>query len=77
MKTWAARNNKGQYYPNDPTVSSLDGKDTIGVALTLSRRMVSILKQKRIINIEAHFQMIALGLTICSEVCFFNLFHIY
>ena len=74
MKVWAARKNKNQFYHNNTSTSTLDETDPVGVALTLSRRMVSILKEKRIINIEANLEMIALGMTICSEV---RLFYIY
>jgi hypothetical protein len=72
MKTWATRKNKSQYYRNNTPASSSDGMDPIGVALTLSRRMLSILKEKRIINIQAHLEMIALGITMCSEVRFIS-----
>jgi len=48
---------------------SSDGKDLAGVALTLSKRLITVAKGKNILNIEAGLEMIALGMTICSEVC--------
>jgi len=69
MKTWATRiKSEGQNYGKAPATSSLHGMDPVGLALTLSKRMISIVKLKRIINIETSLEMVALAMTICSEV---------
>lgn len=41
------------------------------MALSLSRRLISVFNVKKILNIEAGLEMIALGMTICSEVAVF------
>jgi hypothetical protein len=74
MKTWEGRAktlSDGRYC--HAKVTSLQhGSDPAGIALTFSKRMVSIMKYKKIVNIEASLEMMALAMTICSEV---HLFH--
>jgi hypothetical protein len=70
LKIWGEREKtRAQYISNGPTSSS-DLKDPAGVALTLSRRLIAILGEKKIVNIEAGLVLIALGLAISSEVCY-------
>jgi hypothetical protein len=69
VKTWGDRERtRAQYNCNAPSSSS-DGKDLAGVALDLSRRLITVVKAKNIHNIEAGLEMIALAMAICSEVC--------
>jgi hypothetical protein len=49
--------------------SSMVQADAAEVALTLSKRLIAILKVKKVMNVEAGLEMIALALTISSEVC--------
>jgi hypothetical protein len=48
--------------------SSSDGKDPAGVALTLSKRLITVVKAKSILNVWAGLEMIALAMAISSEV---------
>jgi len=67
LKTWGEREKtRTQYSSNGP--SSSDGKDPAGVALTLSKRLMTVAKSKNILNIEAGLEMIALAMAISSEV---------
>ena len=43
-------------------------QDRVGVSLSLLRRVMAVGKMKKILNIEAALEMIALGMVICSEV---------
>jgi hypothetical protein len=68
LKTWAEREKtRTQYFNFCPSLS--DGKDPAGIALTLSRRLISVVKAKNVLNIEAGLEMIALAMAISSEVC--------
>lgn len=68
MKTWQDREKtRAQYFGDAPT-SLPDWKDAAGVALTLSRRLITVFKAKKILNIEAGMEMVALGMAISSEV---------
>ena len=58
---------KVQYFSNGPTESS-DWNDPAAVVLTLSRWLIMVVKAKKVLNIEAGFEMIALGMAISSEV---------
>ena len=60
-----------QYSKISPTSSTVEGQDLAGVALTLSRRLIAVVKVKKIVNIEAGLEMIALAMAICSEVGIF------
>ena len=53
-----------------PSFSISDSKHPADVALpvTLSRRLISVVKIKNILNIEAGLEMIALAMAISSEV---------
>jgi hypothetical protein len=68
LKSWGeCGKTKAQYFSNAP-FSSSDRKDPAGVALTLSRRLITVAKAKNILNIEAGLEMIALAMAISSEV---------
>ena len=49
--------------------TSNDVLDPAGIALALSRRLIAVTKYRNILNIEAGLDMIALAMTISSEVC--------
>jgi hypothetical protein len=71
LKTWGDRDQTWSQYSLTAQLSAADNgqEDAAGVALTLSRRLISIMKVKKILNIEAGLEIMALGLTISSEVC--------
>jgi hypothetical protein len=72
MKTWGNRKNaRAQYSRNTSSSLSVDGRDPAGVGLILLRRLIATGKMKKILNIESGLEMIALGVSICSEVSFF------
>lgn len=48
---------------------SNDGQEPAPVTLTLSRRLIAVAKFKKVLNIEAGLEMLALGISIASEVC--------
>jgi len=70
LKTWGDRDKtRSQYSLNGQLSASRDGQgDAVGVALTLSRRLVGILDVKKILNVEAGLEIMALGVTMTSEV---------
>lgn len=69
MKIWKDREaTRAQYFKKGTTSSSVDGQDPAGVSLTMSKRLIALLKSKRVLNIEAGFEMMALGIIICSTV---------
>jgi hypothetical protein len=51
-----------------PSSSISDGAHPADVALTLSRRLVSVVRVKNMLHIEAGLEMIALAMAISSEV---------
>ena len=60
----------------------LEGRlEPANIALTLSRRLIAVVKVKQIVNIEAGLEMMALALTISSQVLPIYLFmvtlHLY
>lgn len=67
LKTWGERTKTRAQYSVDATSSSR-GKDRAGVALAISRGLISADKGKNIINIESGLGMIALAVIISSEV---------
>lgn len=71
LTTWGDQEQtRSQYAIAGQQSASKDSQhDAAGVALTLSRRLVGILKVKKILNIEAGLEIMALGATISSEVC--------
>lgn len=68
LKTWRDRHQYRSQYSQTPSLSNKALEDAAGHALTLSRRLIGIFKLKRILNIEAGLEMIALAMTISSEV---------
>ena len=72
-KTWAEREKtRTQYFSFSPSLS--DRKDPAGIALSLSRRLISVVKAKNVLNIEAGLEMIALAMAISSEVWHYGFF---
>jgi hypothetical protein len=70
LKTWRDRDKSLlQYSQTSQPSATNEGQDAAGIALSVSRRLVGIMKLKKILNIEAGLEMIALALTISSEVC--------
>ena len=69
LKTWGdCKRMKLQYFGNGPTKAS-DWKDLAAITLTLSRKLITVVRAKSILNIEAGLEMIALAMAISSEVC--------
>lgn len=68
LKSWGERERTRAQYLNNALTSSSDRNDPAGVALTLSRRLITVFKAKNIINIEAGLEMVALAMAISSEV---------
>ena len=67
-KTWGDRERtKLQYFSNGPTKAS-DWRDLAAITLTLSRKLITVVRAKSILNIEAGLEMIALAIAISSEV---------
>jgi hypothetical protein len=73
LKTWRDRKSARTLHTQfaSTSVSVEQVKDRVGLALSLLRRVSTVGKMKKILNIEAGLEMIALGMVICSEVCFF------
>lgn len=71
LQTWGDRKQTWTDYTvsGEQSPSKESQKDTAGLALSLSRRLFGILKMKKIHNLEAGLEIMALGLTMCSEVC--------
>jgi hypothetical protein len=71
LKTWGDRDDsKSQYALTlQGTTSKKGPEDTADVALTISRRLMAITKVKEILSIEEALEMMALAVTISSEVC--------
>lgn len=67
LKTWGDRNQSRSEYSAQLPASN-DIQEPASVALTLSRRLIAVVKFKKVLNIEAGVEMIALGTTIASEV---------
>ena len=76
LKTWAERENTMTQYSSEVTHLSSDSKDTAGVVLSLSRRLITVVKARNIVNIEAGLEMVALAMAISSEVCGYGLLKI-
>lgn len=69
IKTWRDREKtRTQYIQTAQIPSSVDQQDPADVALTLSRRLIAVVKVKNILHIEAGLEMIALAMAISSEV---------
>lgn len=70
MKTWGDREkNKSQYFETVQSHSSATGLNSADITMNLSRRLVTVVKVRDIVNIEAGLEMIALAMIISSEVC--------
>lgn len=69
LRTWRDREkNRFEYSKMGPSSSISDGAHPADVALTLSRRLVSVVRVKNMLHIEAGLEMIALAMAISSEV---------
>jgi hypothetical protein len=70
LKTWGDREpTRAQYAGSGSTPSFANGQDHADVALAISRQLIDVVKVKKILNIEAGLEMIALAMAISSEVC--------
>jgi hypothetical protein len=69
LKTWGGRETTKQRYFGDGPTKSSDWKDPATITLTLSRMLITVVKAKNVLNIEAGLEMIALAMAISSEVC--------
>ena len=67
LKSWGQREKTRTQISSNGSASS-DRKDPAGVALTLSKRLITVVKAKSVLNIEAGLDMIALAMAISSEV---------
>jgi hypothetical protein len=75
LRTWGEREKRrSQYAKTAPTSSTVDGKNPADVALTLSRRLIAVVKVRNILHIEAGLEMIALAMAISSEVSYVHIF---
>lgn len=75
MKTWGDRETtRAQYSQKGPTSPSVDGRDPVDVALNVSKRLISVFKRKKALNIESGLEMMALGVIICSIVSNFGMY---
>jgi hypothetical protein len=63
-----------QYATTALAASPIERQNPADVALTLSRRLIAIAKVKNILQIEAGLEMIALAMTISSEVSCIDMF---
>jgi hypothetical protein len=69
LKTWGDRQTtRTQYFETLSTPSSINEQDHADVVLTISRRLIDVVKVKNILHIEAGLEMIALAMAISSEV---------
>jgi hypothetical protein len=59
---------RAQYTETTPTSQAPDSQQPADLALKLSRRLIAVMKLKSIINIEAGLAMIALAMSISSQV---------
>jgi hypothetical protein len=70
LKTWGDRQKSKSAHSLSGQLSlPNDGHQPASVTLTLSRRLIAVVKVKKLLNIEAGLEMMALGTTISSEVC--------
>jgi len=77
LKTWGDREKtRAQYVKITSVPSSFEGQNTVDIALTLSKRLIAVVKSKNILHIEAGLDMIALAMAISSEVCDIDPFNI-
>ena len=58
---------KAQYAATAQTQCYVDRKDTAELALTLSKRLIAVVKVKNFFHVEAGLEMIALAMSISSE----------
>ena len=58
---------KLQYFSNGPT-KAYDWKDLAAITLTLLRKLITVVRAKSVLNIEAGLEMIALAMAISYEV---------
>jgi hypothetical protein len=65
---------RAQYSQRGATLPSVDREDPAGIALAMSKRLIAVFKNKRILNIEVGLEMMALAMVICSMVCNFGMY---
>jgi len=75
LRTWRDREkHRAEYSKTTPNPLTADGQNPPDVALTLSRRLIAVVKVKNILHIEAGLEMIVLAMAISSEVSRISLF---
>lgn len=73
LRLWREREKAADMYLKSGPISSVEEmRDPAGVALALSKRLIAVVKMKNIVNIEAGLEMIALAMSISSEVFGFH-----
>lgn len=73
LRTCADREKtRATYSKTSSSPSSVDGQDPSDITLALSRRLIDVVKAKKVINIEAGLETVALAMAISSEVCNIN-----
>jgi hypothetical protein len=69
MKTWRdSQKTRARWAETAPASSSVHGPDHADILLSISRRLINAVKVKNILQIEAGMEMMALALSISSEV---------
>lgn len=76
LKTWSDRQRTRAQLSETVVFSpsSVNGRDQADIVLTISRRLMDVVKAKNVLHIEAGMEMMALALSISSEVCNIGLF---
>jgi hypothetical protein len=69
LKTWGDREKAMAQFINKSPTLLVNGQDTAGIALSLSRHLIAAIEVKNIVRIETGLEMIALAIAISSEVC--------
>jgi hypothetical protein len=74
LKAWRDRERTRAHYSQKDPTPSVDQHNPASIALTVSKRLIAVFKNKKLLNIEAGLEMIALGMIICSMVCNFVIY---
>jgi hypothetical protein len=78
LRVWREREQASDdYFKMNPTLVSDEMHDPAGIALSLSKSLIEVVKIRNVVNIEAGLEMIALAMAISSEVISVNLSQIH
>ena len=74
LRMWGERKTYRSQYTTQNTsdatsTTQSDDPNPVDVVLSLSKRLIAVVKMKSILNIEAGLELIALAISISSEVC--------